>query len=270
MLWLFNPPAPDASPTHPQFGGTIGPGIGIAQSAPPFMQIRTGPAFSTLPAWPDAVGEFKMQAVRANSISMLGAAAESMTNDREWANWSSREVDPKEAPFTVDPTNPGRILTFAALSKGEEVRFTSTGTLPSPLYVGNPDQKYYVYEVVSGGYRISEEPDAGVVFMSGGTGTHTILGLSAPPTSGYAWQLELRSFGVEDNDDSTTFLERGWYLWYGVFSGLESGLPPIYLGGRDEEGFDPLLGGRFYRRVLGGQYETDGQPSYVDIWPFWP
>lgn len=267
MLWLFNPPCPDASPTHPQFGGTIGPGIGIAQGAPPFFLIRTGPALSDLPEWPNAIGEFRLQAVNANSIALLGAAAESMTNDREWALWLSREQQTKESTFAVHPTDSTKIQTLAALGLNEPVTVRSTGTLPSPLEVGTI---YYVYEVFSDGYRLSSAEGEGLLTLSGGSGTHTIQGLGNVPAGAFGWQLGLRSFIVENNDNSTTFLERAWYLWYGVFSGLEPGLPPIYIGGRDEEGLDPLIGGRFHRRVLAGNYQLDGQAEYVDIWPFWP
>lgn len=184
MLWLFNPPCPDASPTHPMFGGTApARGIGIAQSAPPFMFIRTGPATSNLPDYPEAIGEFRLQALAAPSIAMWDGYPLSPTNDRPWAEWST------------DP------------------------------YGLSGNFNWHV------GYRGYESP---------------------------------LSQGVAN-------VPSAWYCWYGPFLGLEPGNPPIYFGSDDSGGFDPLIGGRFERAGIYGNYTPpDGQSLYVDVWPFWP
>lgn len=198
MLWLFNPPCPDASPTHPMFGGTIGPGIGIAQGAPPFLQIRTGPKLKEFVDWPNAIGEFRLQAnyhqrdeltgrdLSSFSIALWDGQPLSPTNNREWAIWNSD-------PYGLEP--------------------------------------------------------------------------------GYSWHVGLRSFYVDitngNNETSTYMLSMGWYCWYGVWSGSEPYMPPFYRGGTNQGWFDPLVGGRFERTGL-NLSEIDGQPAYVDVFPFWP
>lgn len=92
---------------------------------------------------------------------------------------------------------------------------------------------------------------------------------SGPLSEAPTWQVSARSFYLDD-ESGTTILSLGWWAWWGVFSGLDPGLPPIYTGGAIDGGFNPLMGGRFTRRVSLDNFEADNMPSALSLSPWWP
>lgn len=107
----------------------------------------------------------------------VASAEESMTITAVGINFGTRTGSPGNPNSTVtfvngSPTITGTFTGSATLTVGDRVRFTTTGTLPTPLVVGT---YYYVVSQTSSTCTVSATSGGGAISMtSAGSGTHTL------------------------------------------------------------------------------------------------